>query len=93
MGVVIRWILVITLQLGFWMSVVFTFFPLMVIIISAVMVTMSGTVIADLFSIVQLWLPFNLDVILVWLLALVVAFSLYWLASKVFAMLSSLVKF
>lgn len=93
MGEIIKWILIVSLQVGFWASIVFTFFPILTIIISGIIISLNGTVLMDLYWFVQMWAPFNFNVVLLWTLTIATAFGAWWLASKIFALLRSLIKF
>jgi len=92
MGEVVRQIINLVVKVGFWASIIFTFVPLLTLIISGVLIALDGSVITDLYYMLQIWLPFNLNVILLWTFALVLAFSIYWLAVKVYTLLLLLLK-
>lgn len=92
MGEIIKWIVIVSVRVGFWASIVFTFLPLLTIIVSSILISINGTVLADLYYMIQMYLPFNFNVILLWALALATAFGLWWIAQKLYALLNQLIK-
>lgn len=92
-GEVIKLIISVTVRVGFWASVIFAFMPLLTMIISAVLIALNGSVLMDLYYMVQLWAPFNFNVIFIWALAIALAFCVYWLAAKLYAFVSALINF
>jgi len=91
MGDLLRWIVVVTVRVGFWASIIFTFLPILVLLVSTILLALNGSVISDIYWMAQVWLPFNFNVVLLWLLTLVTAFALWWIAQKLYALLNQLV--
>jgi len=85
-------ILNLTIKIGFWASVVLTFVVILTLILSGVVISLSNTIVIDLFYITQLWLPFNLNVIFVWILTLVVAYFAYRVAMWAFIFVGELLR-
>lgn len=65
------------IRFTFVMSMVVLFIVLLNIMISFVGVALNGSVLLDLLYLVQMWLPFNLNPLLVWLSTAVTAFIAY----------------
>lgn len=57
-----------TVKIGFVLSMIFAFVIVLNIIISTLAVGVNHGVLADIFAMIQMWLPFNLNVVLLWLL-------------------------
>ena len=91
MGAFLRWFLVMTLQIGFWASVVITFFPILTIVVAGITTAVNGTVLADLYAITQIWLPFNFNVVMLWVLTGASAFGTYWISVKLYNLLRGLI--
>lgn len=56
---------------------VFAFLAFMGIVISYIAIGINLTVLTDVFSMVQMWLPFDLNVILLWITTSCTAYILY----------------
>jgi len=82
----------ITIKAGFWASVVIVFIALVTIIISGILVSLNGTVLMDLFYMTQMWLPFNLNVILTWAITITVAYFVYRVALWAFTFVGELLR-
>lgn len=91
LGDIAKWILIVSIKVGFWASVVFTFLPILTIVISGILISLNGSVVMDLFYLIQMWLPFNFNVLLLWCLTAVLAFCIYWLAVKVYTLVVILI--
>lgn len=74
---------------GAIVAVISGFVIMMTVTISGINVLMSGTVIMDLLTLVQMWSPFNIDPILLWLGTSVSLFIAYRLTLTGYAMLKS----
>lgn len=74
------------LKMALRLSVVFVsatlFLTLYLMTFSSLMLATQATIIADLFALLQIWLPFNLSTITLWLLGLATAYISYLLAQK-----------
>lgn len=90
MGSVFIKFIQITIMAGFWASVVFTFLPILTIIVAGILQILSGTVLIDLFYMIQLYAPFNFNVILLWSLTIAFAWFVWWLATTAYNFVSAL---
>lgn len=70
---VLKWIILLPFALG----VVVSLGSLLILGSNAVAVVLNGTVLADLFSLIQMWLPFNLNVLTAWISTIVVLYISY----------------
>lgn len=57
-----------TVKIGFVLSMIFAFVMILNMIISALAIGLNHNALADIFAIIQMWLPFNLNVVLLWLI-------------------------
>lgn len=85
-------ILNITIKVGFWASTIVVFVILLTLILSGVVISLNNSIVIDLFYITQLWLPFNLNVIFVWISTLVVAYFAYRVALWAFVFIGELLR-
>lgn len=72
-------------------SVIVGFVTLFALVISGIMVALNYGVIEDLLSLVQMWAPFNLDPILLWLGTAVTFYMTYRVAMNSYIMIKSVV--
>lgn len=91
MGEIIKWIFVFMIKVGFWASIIFTFFPLLTVLIATLLIALNDSIILDLYYMIQMYLPFNFNVILLWLFTITAAFCVWWLAQKMYHLLAGLV--
>lgn len=70
-------ILKVILKIGFIVPVYWGIVALLTSAITAVMISHNTGVLNDIFALVQLWLPFNLNVILVWISTSIVLYLTY----------------
>lgn len=80
MGEILIAVLKWSIRIAFVLSGIFAFIIILNLSISLIFVTLNQSVLGDLFAIIQLWLPFNLNVLLAWLLAASTAYISYKLA-------------
>jgi len=85
-------LLSVVIKTGFWSSVVIVFITLLTLILSLVLISLNGSVVMDLYYMIQLWLPFNLNVILTWIITLVLAYTVYRLALWAFIFVGELLR-
>lgn len=85
-------LIVVTARVAFWSSVIIVFLVMMTLIISLVTITLNGTVIMDLYYLVQLWLPFNLSVVFTWIITLILAYFAYRVALWALTLFNELVR-
>lgn len=67
MGEIIVAVLKWTFRATFVMAVVITVGALLSIVLSYMIIGFNMSVLADIFAIIQIWLPFNLNIVLLWL--------------------------
>lgn len=72
----LRW----TITIPFILAAIFAFIAIINLMISLVGVTMNQSVLGDLFAMIQMWLPFNLDSLLWWFVTAAVLYVTYKLA-------------
>lgn len=78
-------------RFGFVMASVVGLVAMIGIAISFILVGLNYSVLADLFALVQMWLPFNLAVILGWLTVASVAYIAYRLSVVALAFIDKLI--
>jgi len=61
---VVKW----AAKIGFWSATVLAFIAVLNFIISGTQTVANQSVIGELIGIVQMWLPFNLNVVFAWLI-------------------------
>lgn len=74
--VLLKW----TISLAFVIAAIFAFIVLLNLGLSMTLVTLNQNVLSDIFALVQMYLPFNLSVLLLWVVSASVAFISYKLA-------------
>lgn len=84
---VAKWIF----RLGFIVAGVVAFVVLLNLGLSFFFVALNATVLADLFALLQMWLPFNLNALLGWVVAASAAYIVYRLAVIAIAYLNKLI--
>lgn len=73
---IIKWVV----RVAFVMAGVFAFIVVVNLATSLIFVALNQNVLSDLFALIQMWLPFNLSVLLAWLTTASIAFITYKLA-------------
>lgn len=86
-SMVTKWVF----RFGFIMATIVAFVVLLNMAFSMVLVGLNFSVVADVLHMIQLWLPFNLNVLIAWVLASSVAYVTYRLAVLAFAYVTRLV--
>lgn len=80
-----------TFRFGFVMAGITAFIILLNIAFSMVFAALNFGVVGDILHMIQLWLPFNLNVLIVWILTTSVAYVSYRLAVIAIAYMSRLI--
>lgn len=70
-------IMVIMAKLAFYSVMTFSVLTLITIVSSALMIALNFGVINDVIGLIQMWLPFNLGVVILWILTASFAFLTY----------------
>lgn len=91
MGEIALFLMKMTIRLGIIMAAVFAFIVIFNIAYTAVFVALNLEIIADLGAMIQIWLPFDLDVIFAWLLTVATSFLIYRFALKAHAFLNAFI--
>lgn len=61
----------------FVIASIFAFLAMLGLIMSAMNVSTNGGVLADIYAIVAMWLPFNLNVVILWLVTAALVYLTY----------------
>ena len=77
---IVKWTALITII----SSMLFTFSALMFFILSGLVIVLSASVISDIFAIIQIWLPFNLVPVMLWLFTIASLYLTYKVARFAF---------
>lgn len=64
-------------RFGFILASITAFLVVLTLAFSFVFITLNGNVLTDLFLMIQMWLPFNLNVLLSWLITISVVYITY----------------
>lgn len=91
MGEVAITIFKITARITFISALVFAFTTFIVIAINALAIGVNATILNEIYGIVQIWLPFNLSAVLIWVITASSAYLLYKLAFKAIRFLNLLI--
>jgi len=70
---IVKW----TVRFGIILSLVFAFIVLFNFTYSLIGVTLNQSVVGDIMALVQIWLPFDLDVLLAWIFTSTVLYLSY----------------
>lgn len=62
-------LLKITVRTTFLIGAIMMFIIILNIFINAMLVSLNGNILSDIFAMVSMWMPFNLGTVLVWLLS------------------------
>lgn len=76
-------------KVGALVAVISGLIVMLTVIVSGINVLLNKTVIMDLLSMVQVWAPFNLDPIILWLGTSVSLFMVYRMSLTAYAMINS----
>jgi uncharacterized paraquat-inducible protein A len=60
-------LLIISAKVAFISISVFAFIAVMTLLLSAIFIAINYSVLGDIHSLIQMWLPFNLGVIVLWI--------------------------
>lgn len=82
---VLKWLL----KASFFIAIALSFIGMTGLIVQYMVVTFNATVLAEVFGMIQLWLPFNLNVILIWMGLSVTAYILYLVATRLMDILDT----
>lgn len=82
---VLKW----TFRVAFLIAVAIAVGALVAIVTNYLIVGFSTTVLADIFALVQIWLPFNLNILLLWLTLAASAWIAYKLAVTSYVLLNT----
>jgi len=86
--IIARW----GIRIGFISAAVIAFTVFLNYIFQLLLVTLNGNVLTDIFAMIQVWLPFDLNVILLWFTTAVVLYVGYLLTIQAFKFLDMLIK-
>jgi len=86
--VIARW----GIRLGFVAAAILAFTVMLNYIFELLLVTLNGNVLTDIFAMIQVWLPFDLNVILLWFTTAVVFYVGYLLTVQAFKFIDMLIK-
>jgi len=84
---IVKWTFRITFIIGVLIGII----SLISVITTYMIVGFNTTVLSDIFGIIQIWLPFNLNIVLVWLSITATAYITYRLAIMSFTLLNTFV--
>lgn len=82
---VARW----TAKLAFWLSVVGSVLIIFGVIFNYMIVGFNMSVLGDIFAMIQIWLPFNLNILLGWLTLAATGYIAYRFAILAYNMIDS----
>lgn len=91
MGEIVVAILKWTFRIAFIVAVAIGASTLIALIINYLIVGYNQSVLADIFAIIQIWLPFNLNIVLLWVTVSASAFIIYKLAVLSYVLLNTFV--
>lgn len=74
---VVQFFLKVILKSGLFMAMLFAFIVFLNFALSLTLVSMDANVLTDIFALIQIWLPFNLNVLLAWLVTATGLFFAY----------------
>lgn len=80
-----------TIRIGFMITMIFALVLLVNFSLSLVVVDLNQNVLQDLFSLIQIWLPFDLNVMLLWLVSAVGVYFTYRMSVIAFNSLNRLI--
>lgn len=85
-------LLVWGIRLGVVATSIFAFIVVLNLAFQLLFVTLNQNVLSDLFAMIQMWLPFNLNVVLSWFVTALIAYSFYRLSKVAYQYLDDLIK-
>lgn len=91
MGEILVAILKWTFRIAFIIAVAIGAGVLVSVIVNYLIVGYNQSVLADIFALVQIWLPFNLNIVLLWITVSASAFIIYKLAALSYVLLNTFV--
>lgn len=77
MGEIVIQVLKWTFRVTFILAGIFAFVVVLNLATSMIFVSLNQNALSDVFAMIQIWLPFNLNVVLVWLIAASTAYITY----------------
>jgi len=80
-----------TFRTAFIVGVVLAVISLISIITNYMIIGFNQSVLADIFAVIQIWLPFNLNIVLLWLTIAASAYIAYRFAIMSYTLLNTLV--
>lgn len=87
-SMILRW----ALRIGILTTSIFAFIVVLNLASSLLFVTLNQNALSDIFALIQIWLPFNLTVILSWFTTATLAYIVYRLSRVAFNFIDDLVK-
>jgi len=91
MGEIVVAILKWTFRIAFIIAVAIGLSVLISVIINYLIIGYNQSVVADIFAIIQIWLPFNLNIVLLWVTVSASAFIVYKLSALSYVLLNTFV--
>ena len=82
---ILKWVL----SLAFVMALVLATLVLLGIVISYMVIGFSTTILGEIFALIQIWLPFNLNLLLIWLTIAGTAYIAYRLSLMSYSLINS----
>lgn len=76
---------------SFLLAIIITFVALMISILGGVSVVVNATLIGEVLAFIQMWLPFNLSVLMLWLVTITSLLVAYKLAYFAYGLISDFV--
>lgn len=73
-----------TVLIGFFAGMALSLIALVLFAFGLLSVALNGSILADIFNVIQIWLPFNLDELLVWVFTASGLYLSYKLAQLLF---------
>jgi len=89
MGEVVITVAKWALKIAFFSAVILALIVIFGLITSYMVVGFNQSVLGDIFGIIQIWLPFNLNILLIWLALSATAYFAYRLATMAYNLLNS----
>lgn len=80
-----------TFRLAFLIALALGLTAMIALIVNYMVVGYNQSVLGDIFSLIQIWLPFNLNIVLLWLTLAASAFVIYKLASLSYVLLNTFI--
>ena len=77
------------LRVTFFIAVILSIIVLVGVITSYMVIGFNTSVLGEIFAVIQIWLPFNLNILLIWLAVTATAYIAYRLAMMSYNLLNS----